>query len=157
MCFVLRWTSSWSYHLTRRLYLFRFSDFSSSLSPLRCRRAISFGWFLSILRKPSSQVLGSFLTQTSLQHIREGFPKKTVRRHFVPRTNCPTALCTSPETYCPNWCTLPGDILSHFLNMNPHTLGKACAYLRHILDISWAIFGHICGIYVRKPLFNWHF
>ena len=25
-----------------------------------------------------------------------------VRRHFVPRTNCPTALCTSPETYCPN-------------------------------------------------------
>ena len=69
-----------------------------------------------------------------------------VRRHFVPRTNCPTALCT-----------LPGDILSHFLNMNPHTLGKACAYLRHILDISWAIFGHICGIYVRKPLFNWHF
>ena len=41
--------------------------------------------------------------------------------------------------------------------MNPHTLGKACAYLRHILDISWAIFGHICGIYVRKPLFNWHF
>ena len=39
----------------------RVSDFFSSLSPLRCRRATSFGWFLSILRKPSSQVLGSFL------------------------------------------------------------------------------------------------
>ena len=43
------------------------------------------------------------------------------------------------------------------LNLNPHTLGKACAYLGHILDLSWAIAGHISGIYIRKPLSNWHF
>ena len=39
---------------------------------------------------------------------------------------------------------------------SPH-LANACAYLGHIWDISWAIFGHISGIYIRKPLFNLHF
>ena len=62
-----------------------------------------------------------------------------VRRQNVPTTKCPTALCTSQATWYPNLCTLPGDILSHFLNFDPHTLGKAWAYLGHILDISWAI------------------
>ena len=131
---------------------------STDWSNNRCWRTIHWG------RSPllcATEIAGSCLVYLFAQKLNWMDTKFNinwkVRRHFVPGTNCPTALCTSPETYCPYWCTLPGDILSHFLNMNPHTLGKACAYLRHILDISWAIFGHICGIYVRKPLFNWHF
>ena len=65
---------------------------------------------------------------------------------------------------------LPGDIMSqlmhppgrHFVPLSQFKspyLGKSLrvsqVYLGYIL--AWAIFGHISGIYIRKPLFNWHF
>ena len=56
---------------------------------------------------------------------------------------------------------LPGDIMSqlmhpprrHFVPLSQFE----SPHLGQIWDISWAIFGYISGIYIRKPLFNLHF